>query len=94
MMLTVNESNLSLRLCAPRQRMGRHCPHGTFCMMIQDTDITKWPNATFIKWAALADKTPTLDSNRKVVDPAKVSTGSAKLSASLLTNTSASETKV
>jgi hypothetical protein len=57
MMPTVNESNLSLSLCAARQCMGRHCPRGTLCMMIHDTYITKWPDATFAKWAALIDKT-------------------------------------
>jgi hypothetical protein len=93
MMPTVNETNLSLRLCAARQRIGRHCPRGISCMMIHNMDITKWPDATFDKWAALADKTPTLDWNRKVVDPAKVSACSAKLSTSFLTNTSASKAK-
>jgi hypothetical protein len=47
MMPTVNESNLSLRLCAACQRMDRHCPRGASFMMIHDTDITKWPDATF-----------------------------------------------
>jgi hypothetical protein len=91
MMPTVNESNLSLHLCATHQRVGRHCPRGTACMMIHDTDVTKWPDATFAKWAALVDKTPTLDWNQKVVFPAKVSAHSAKLSAYSLTNASASK---
>jgi hypothetical protein len=93
MMPTVNESNLSLRLCAARQRVGRHCPRCASCMMIHDIDITKWPDATFTKWAALVDKTPTLNWNRKVVDPAKVSVRSSKLSASSLANASASKAK-
>ena len=62
-------------------------------MMIHDTDITKWPDATFAKWAALVNKTPALEWNRKVVDPAKVSACSAKLSASSLTSASASKAK-
>jgi hypothetical protein len=41
MMPAVNETNLSLRLCAARQRVGRHCPRGASCMMIHDMDITK-----------------------------------------------------
>jgi hypothetical protein len=93
MMPTVNESNLSLRLCAARQRVGRHCPRGTSCLMIHNTDITKWPDATFTKWAALVNKTPALDWNQKVVNPAKVSARSSKLSASSLTNASASKAK-
>jgi hypothetical protein len=94
MMPTINESNLSLRLCAARQRMGHHCPRGTSCMMIHDTDITKWPDATFAKWVALIDKTTALDWNRKVVDHAKVSACSAKLSTSSLTIVSANKAKV
>jgi hypothetical protein len=93
MMPTVNETNLSLRLCAARQRVGRHCPRGASCMMIHDTDITKWPDATFAKWAALVDRTPALDWNRKVVDPAKVAARSTKLSASSLTNASTNKAK-
>jgi hypothetical protein len=93
MMPTVNESNLSLRLCAACQCVGCHCPSGALCMMIHNTDITKWPDATFAKWAALVDKTPTLDWNREVIDPAKVSARSAKLSASTLVNASASKAK-
>jgi hypothetical protein len=84
MMSTVNETNLSLRLCAARQHVGRHCPRGASCMMIHDMDITKWPDATFAKWAAFVDRTPALDWNRKVVDPAKVAARSSKLSASSL----------
>jgi hypothetical protein len=95
MMPTVNETNLSLRLCAARQCVGCHCPRDTSCMMIHDMDVTKWPDATFAKWAALIDRTPGLDWdwNRKVVDPAKVSARSAKLSTSSLTNASASKAK-
>ena len=93
MMPTVNESTPSLRLCEARQRLGRHCPRGTACLMIHDTDISKWPDATFAKWAALVDKTPALEWNRKVVDPAKVSARSAKLSALSLTNASATKAK-
>jgi hypothetical protein len=93
-MPTVNDSNLSLRLCAARQRVGRHCPRGASCMMIHDMDITKWPYTTFAKWAALISKTPALDWNQKVINPAKVSACSFKLSASSLVNTSASKAKV
>jgi hypothetical protein len=39
-------------------------------MMIHDMDTTKWPDATFAKWAALVKRTPCLDWNQKVVDPA------------------------
>ena len=63
-------------------------------MMIHNTDITKWPDATFTKWAALVDKTPALDWNRKVVDPANISACSAKLSASSLTSASTTKAKV
>ena len=50
--------------------------------MIHNLDITKWPDATFAKWSTLVDQTPGLDWNRKVVDPAKVSACSTKLTAS------------
>jgi hypothetical protein len=93
MMPTFNETNLSLRLCAARQRVGHHCPRGSSCMMIHNMDITKWPDATFAKWAALVDRTPALDWNRKVVDPAKIAACSSKLSALSLTNASASKAK-
>ena len=93
MMPNVNESNLSLRLCTAPQHVGRHCPRGASPMMIHVMDITKWPDATFAKWAALIDKTPALDWNRKVIDPAKVSARSAKLSASSLTSVSATKAK-
>jgi hypothetical protein len=83
---TINKSNLSLRLCATRQRVGCHCPRGALCMMIHDMDITKWPDATFAKWAALVDKTLSLDWNQNVVDPANVSTSS-------LTGTSTNKAK-
>jgi hypothetical protein len=55
--------------------------------MIHDLDITKWPDATFAKWSALVDQNPTLEWNRKVVDPAKVSACSAKLTTSSLAGT-------
>jgi len=93
MMPTVSEANPSLRLCAARQRVGRNCPRGTSCMMIHDLDITKWPDATFAKWSALIDKTPALEWNRKVVEPAKVLARTAKLSASSLTSTTAGRAK-
>ena len=64
--------------------MGRNCPHGATCKMIHDLDISKWPNATFTKWAALIHQTPTLDWNHKVVNPVKVAAFSAKLAASFL----------
>ena len=92
-MLTINESNLFLCLCAALQFMGRHCPCSTSCMMIHNTDITKWTDATFAKWAALVNKTPALDWNWKVVNPVKVSTRSAKLSASSLISASANKAK-
>jgi hypothetical protein len=62
-------------------------------MMIHETDITKWPDATFAKWAALINRTPALEWNRKMVDPTKVAARSSKLSASSLTNASASKAK-
>ena len=93
MMPTVSEANPSLRLCAARQRVGRNCPRGTSCMMIHDLDITKWPDATFVKWSALIDKTPALEWNRKVVEPAKVSARTAKLSASSLASATAGRSK-
>jgi hypothetical protein len=93
MMPTVNETNLSLHLCTACQCVGRHCPRCASCMMIHDMDITKWSDATFAKWAALVDRTPVLDWNRKVVDPAKVPARSSKLSASSLTNAFASKAK-
>jgi hypothetical protein len=62
-------------------------------MKIHDTEFTKWPDATFAKWAALVDKTPALDWNRKVFDPTNVSASSAKLSASSLTGVSANKAK-
>jgi hypothetical protein len=93
MMPTVNKSNLSLHLCAAHQHVGRHCSHGTACKMMHDTDVTKWPDATFAKWAALVDKMPALDWNWKVVDPAKISARSAKLAASSLTSMSATKAK-
>jgi hypothetical protein len=62
-------------------------------MMIHDMDITKWPDTTFAKWAALVNKTPALDWNRKVVNPAKLSARSAKLSASSLISASTSKAK-
>jgi hypothetical protein len=94
MMLTINETNLSLHLSAARQCVGHHCPCSASCLMIHDTDITKWPDATFAKWAALVDKVPALDWNRKVVDPAMVSARYAKLSALSLTNAATSKAKV
>ena len=89
MMPTVSEATPSLRLCAARQRVGRNCPRGSSCMMIHDLDISKWPDTTFAKWSALIDKTPALDWNRKVVDPAKVSARAAKLSAATLSSATA-----
>jgi hypothetical protein len=61
--------------------------------MIHDMDITKWLDATFAKWAALVDKTPALEWNRKMVDHAKVAARSSRLSASSLTNAPASKAK-
>jgi hypothetical protein len=52
-------------------------------MMIHELDIAKWPNATFVKWSALFDKTPSLEWNHKALHPAKVSTHNSKLFASL-----------
>jgi hypothetical protein len=62
-------------------------------MIIHNTDITKWPDTTFAKWAALVNRTPALNWNKKVVNPAKVSACSAKLSTSYLNNASASKAK-
>jgi hypothetical protein len=93
MMPIVNESNLSLRLCTARQCLGRHCPRGASCMMIHDTDITKWSDTTFAKWAALVDKMLALEWDRKVIDPAKVSARSVQLSASSLTSMSTNKAK-
>ena len=93
MMPTVSEANPSLRLCTARQCVGHHCPRGTSCLMIHDTDITQWPNATFAKWAALVDKTPALDWNGKVADPAKVAACTTKLSASSLSGATAAKQK-
>ena len=93
MMPTVNEANPSLRICAARQRVGRHCPRGSTCLMIHDTDITRWPDTTFAKWAALVDKTPALDWNRKVVDSAKLSARTAKLSAASLSGATTAKVK-
>jgi hypothetical protein len=62
-------------------------------MMIHDLDITKWPDATFAKWSALIDKTPALEWNRKVVEPAKISARTAKLSASSLASATAGKPK-
>ena len=89
MMPTVNEANPSLRLCAGRQRVGRNCPRGSSCLMIHDLDISKWPEATFTKWLVLIKKTPGLEWNHKVVDPAKVSARISKLSASSLASAAA-----
>jgi hypothetical protein len=47
--------------------------------MIHNLDITKWPDATFTKWSALADQTPVMEWNGKVVDPAKVAARSTNL---------------
>ena len=84
MMPSVNEANPALRLCASRHRDGKHCPRGPSCKMIHDLDITKWPDTTFARWSALVEKTPTLEWNRRVVDPAKLSARSAKLASSAL----------
>ena len=93
MMPTVNEANPSLRLCAGRQRVGRNCPRGSSCLMIHDLDIAKWPDATFAKWSALIEKTPGLEWNRKVVDPAKVFARISKLSASMLAGAASVQAK-
>jgi hypothetical protein len=63
-------------------------------MMIHELDISKWPNATFTKWSALVDKTPALKWNCKVVDPAKVTAHSAKLSVSSLASANATKAKL
>ena len=92
-MPTVNESNPSLHICAARQCVGRHCPRSTSCPMIHDTDIAKWPNTTFAKWAALVDKTPALDWNCKVINLAKISAHAAKLSAASLSGAATAKNK-
>jgi hypothetical protein len=61
--------------------------------MIHDLDIAKWPNATFAKWSALIEKTPSLEWNRKVVDPAKVSARISRISASTLAGAASNKTK-
>ena len=61
--------------------------------MIHDLDISKWPEATFAKWSVLMEKTPGLEWNRKVVDPAKVSARISKLSASMLASAAAGNAK-
>jgi hypothetical protein len=52
--------------------------------MIHSLDISKWPDATFAKWAALIDQIPSLEWNHKVVDPVKIAARSARLAASSL----------
>jgi hypothetical protein len=61
--------------------------------MIHDLDTSKWPGPTFMKWAALVDKTPALDWNRKVLHPAKISACTAKLSTSFLAGASPAKAK-
>jgi hypothetical protein len=61
--------------------------------MIHDTDISKWPDATFAKWVALVDKMPALNWNWKVIDTAKVSACSAKISAASLSGVTATKAK-
>ena len=61
--------------------------------MIHDMDISKWPDATFAKWAALVDKMPALEWNRKVVDPATIFARSAKISAASLSGAYATKAK-
>jgi hypothetical protein len=50
--------------------------------MIHDMDISKWPDATCVKWSARIDQTPTMERNQKVVGPANVTSQNAKLVAS------------
>jgi hypothetical protein len=92
-MPNVNKANPSLRLCAGRQRVGCNCPCGSYCLMFHDLDISKWPDATFAKWLALIEKTPGLEWNRKVADPAKVTARISKLSASSLASAVAGKAK-
>ena len=61
--------------------------------MIHDLDIAKWPDATFAKWSLLIEKTPDLEWNRKVVNPAKVTARAAKLFALLLSSATAGKSK-
>jgi hypothetical protein len=61
--------------------------------MIHDLDISKWPEATFAKWSAPIKKTPDLEWNRKVIDPAKVTTRISKLSASSLASAATGKAK-
>jgi hypothetical protein len=93
MMLTVNEANPSLHLCMRRQRVGCNCPRGSSCLMIHDLDISKWPDATFAKWSVLIKKTPGLEWNGKVANPAKVTARISKLSASSLASAVAGKAK-
>ena len=93
MMPTVNEANPSLTLCVGRQHVGRNRPRGSSCLMIHDLDISKWPDATFAKWLALIEKTPGLEWNRKVANPAKVTARISKLSALWLASAAAGKAK-
>ena len=61
--------------------------------MIHDLDIAKWPDTTFAKWLALVDRTPALEWNWKVVDPAKVFARVAKLAATSLTSATGAKAK-
>jgi hypothetical protein len=61
--------------------------------MIHDLDIYKWPDATFAKWSALIEKTPGLEWNRKVTDPAQVKARILKLSALSLASIVAGKSK-
>ena len=47
--------------------------------MINDLDITKWPDVTFARLSAPVNQMPTIDWNKKVVDMAKLKDRTAKL---------------
>ena len=61
--------------------------------MSHDLDVTKWPDATFAKWAALVDQTPGLNWNWKVVNLSKVTARSSKLASSSLVSSATAKAK-
>ena len=93
MMPSVNEANPTMRLCTTHHCVGRNRCCGTFCKIIHDLDMEKWPDTTFAKWSALVDQTPSLKWNRKVVDPAKITARIAKLAGTSLTSTTSTKAK-
>ena len=80
----VHEPNPTLHICAAHQWMGKRGPHGASCKHIKELNITKWPTAMFAKWSALVNQTPSVEWNCKVVNIAKVTAHSGKLTAASL----------